>query len=554
MAGVMLYDIPQSSTETPGLEDYLRAIRERWQLILMGALLGMLAALAFDNARVDTFEAEAKVVINPTIANATNNNLVQPVLEREREVMASIAVVEQALVDGALSGTATRIIKDLDVAFVNDSDTLSVSYQSTEPATAAAMVNAIGQAYVDRREDASLAVYNTQIESLQAQATQLEERLEESSTELGAAQARRTQAIARPTTDVSRAGLIEEATETVSALTSARTVATNDLSAVNRELRALDTELAARAATAEVIQSALPPENPTGVSRGLLVAAGLVLGAILGAVLAFTLQRLDRTAKGSAEVEAALGTNVLGSIPTYGVGNRRAGILMLSNARTARVQRVRESYRRLRASMSFLQTTQESTSFIITSARPAEGKSSTAANVAVAAAQAGAKVVLVSADLRRPMQEAMFGIQTEVGLSDYLNDPNVTNILVPVPDVPGLVLVPSGPLPTNPGELLSSAKFRELISDLEGQFDLVIVDMPPVLSTADAGSAAPLVDGVIVVVDSQRTDTTELLRVRTSLERAGGSIAGAVLNKDRSDDGVSLRKGRYSYEKVASRT
>lgn len=550
----MLYEIPQSSTETPGLEDYLRAIRERWQLILLAAILGGVAAFLFANTRVDRFEGEAKVVINPTIANATNASLVRPVLEREREVMSSIAVVEQALDTAGLSGSAVRILDDIEVSFVNDSDTLSITYQSIDPDTAAATVNAIANAYVDRREAASLAVYETQIGSLQTQAASLSDELAITATELGAAQAARSAAIALDTTNPARAGRIEEASETVSALTSDRNTLTNDLNNVNRDIRDLERELAARAETAEVIQPALPPEDPIGLSRNLLTAAGAILGCIAGAVLAFTLQRLDRTAKGAVEVEAALATNVLGAIPSYGMGNRRPGILMLSTTRTARVQRVRESYRRLRASITFLQSAQSTKSFIITSARPGEGKSSTAANVAVAAAQAGSQVALVSADLRRPMQEAMFGVRAERGLSDYLNDPKITNIMLPVPDVPGLVLVPAGPLPANPGELLASAMFRDLVGELEDQFDLVIIDMPPVLSTADAGSAAPLVDGVVVVVDSQRTDTDELLRVRTSLERAGGQIVGAVLNKDRSDDGVSLRKGRYSYEKVASRT
>ena len=117
---------------------------------------------------------------------------------------------------------------------------------------------------------------------------------------------------------------------------------------------------------------------------------------------------------------------------------------------------------------------------VITSAHPGEGKSNTVANIGVAAAQAGAKVVIVSADLRRPIQERLFGVDHDRGLSNFLNEPTMTDILVPVPDVDGLVLLPAGPPPPNPGELLGSQNFASLLYDLSDQFDLVLIDMPPV--------------------------------------------------------------------------
>ena len=549
----MLYEIPQSSQEVPRLEDYIAAIRERWVVIAICALLGLLAALAFATTRTAMFEAESRVVINPTIANATNQNLVAPSLEREREVASSIDVVSAALALGELTGNAPQIAEDLEVSFVNDSDTISIAYQHPDPDRAADIANLVAQAYVERREEASIAIYTTQISELSSDAESLDVSIDELGVELGQAQSARSRAIALDFQDPSRQGAIDTAQEQISLLNAELGVLRNDISSVNRDLRSFERSLSTRPVTAELLQTALTPEDPSGIGRNLLSAAGLILGGILGAAVAFTLHRLDRTAKGVNEVEAALGTTVLGSVPSFGFGNRRSSVIMLGSAKSPRMQRVRESYRRLRASLRFLQQTQDYKSFIITSARPSEGKSSTAVNVAVASAQAGNSVVIVSADLRRPRQESFLGVTAKRGLSDYLLDRSVTDIMTAVPNVPGLVLIPSGPLPPNPGELLSSPAFEELITDLSEQFDTVIVDTPPVLSTADAASSSPYVDGVLIVVDGQSTDTDELLRVRTTLDRAGGNVVGAILNKDRSDEGISWRKDRYSYEKVASK-
>ena len=495
----MLYEIPQSSQEVPRLEDYLAAIRERWIVIAIVALLGLVAAILFSTTRTEMFEAESRVVINPTIANATNQNLVAPSLEREREVASSIDVVVDALMAGGITGNAPRIAEDLEVSFVNDSDTISIAFQDADPDRAADIVNLVAQAYVNRREDASIAVYSTQITELSSDAEFLDTAIDELSLELGQAQSARSRAIALDFQDTGRQGAIDTANEQISLLNTELGVLRNDISSVNRDLRGFERSLATRSPTAEILQQALTPDSASGLGRNLLAAAGLILGGLLGAGLAFTLHRLDRTAKGVNEVEAALGTTVLGSVPSFGFANRRSSVAMLGSAKSPRMQRVKESYRRLRASLRFLQTTQDHKSFIITSARPGEGKSSTAVNVAVASAQAGNSVVIVSADMRRPRQESFLGVSAKRGLSDYLLDTSVTDIMTGVPNVPGLVLIPSGPLPPNPGELLASTAFKELIQDLTDQFDTVIVDTPPVLSTADAASCSPYVDGVLTV-------------------------------------------------------
>ena len=161
---------------------------------------------------------------------------------------------------------------------------------------------------------------------------------------------------------------------------------------------------------------------------------------------------------------------------------------------------------------------------------------------------------MVNADLRRPVIERVLGIPgNQRGLGDWLSDPTITNIMVTVPGTPGLVVVPAGPPPPNPGELFATSRFGNLITELTEQFDIVLVDAPPVLNIADASAIAPTVDGTIVVVDSSRTDTDTLLKVRSEIERSGGHLVGAILNRDDSDGGGGvLRKDRYAYERVSA--
>ena len=219
------------------------------------------------------------------------------------------------------------------------------------------------------------------------------------------------------------------------------------------------------------------------------------------------------------------------------------------------MQRAREAFRRLRSSVQFLGATQDAKTFLITSALPTEGKSTTSVNLAVALSQGETSVCLVNADLRRPTVEKILGIPSnQQGLSDWLANPDIANIMIAVPGTPGLAIVPAGPPPSNPGELLATNRFASLLDELSDQFDIVLIDAPPVLSTADAAAIARSVDGTIVVVDSSRTDTDTLLRVRAEIDRSGGTVLGAILNRDNSGAGGGsiLRKDRYAYEKVTA--
>jgi capsular exopolysaccharide synthesis family protein len=541
----MMYEPGSQAKETPGLEDYLAAIRQRKWLILLCAAVGLAAGVLFTTTQEKTWEASAKVLVNPT---TINGRLDGPVLEREREVVDSNAVARLVADDLDLTTNPLLMLRDLDVIFVDRSDTLQLLYVNPDPAVAQDVVNSFARQYVLKRsseatdrDDNLIALYQADIEVYNSQ-------LDDLDTELAALSRQHNAAVGLPS-----AALIDDQ---INQNTTSRNSILSDLRVRTNDVSSAEITKNTRTPPAELLQSADLPTVPSGFSDNILRALGLVLGTGLGVALAFVLNRLDRTARESSDVELALGTSVLASIPSFGMGYRTgsSAIVMLSGGRSAKVQRSREAFRRLRSSVQFLGTTRESNTFLITSARPAEGKSTTAANLAIALAQGEANVCLVNADLRRPTIEKVLGIPTnQHGLGDWLADPTITNIMVSVPGTPGLVVVPAGPPPPNAGELLATNRFESLMEELSEQFDIVLIDAPPVLSAADASSIASAVDGVIIVVDSSRTDTDTLLRVRAEIDRAGGTVVGAILNRDNSDVGGSvLRKDRYAYEKVTA--
>ncbi|MBN1813497.1 MAG: CpsD/CapB family tyrosine-protein kinase, partial [Anaerolineae bacterium] len=177
---------------------------------------------------------------------------------------------------------------------------------------------------------------------------------------------------------------------------------------------------------------------------------------------------------------------------------------------------------------------------LVTSAGPTEGKSTTAANLAVAMAQAGLKVVVLDADLRRPRIHKIFGLHPRGGLTGSLLEGNMDGRLQPS-QVEGLAVLPAGELPPNPSELLGSKRLRELLDELAEDADVVVIDSPPVLPVTDAAVLAREVDGVLLVVDAGATRQEVVQRAVEGLRQVGAHLIGVVLNR------VPTRRGGYYY-------
>ena len=202
---------------------------------------------------------------------------------------------------------------------------------------------------------------------------------------------------------------------------------------------------------------------------------------------------------------------------------------------------VSEAYRTLRTNLDFSSLDKPIKTMLLTSAGPEEGKSTVLANLAVATAQAGRKVILVDGDLRRPTLHHIFNLKNDVGLTTMVVD-DAAMESPPLQDsgVEGLQLVSSGPLPPNPSELLGSRRMEEIIAALLERADVVLFDAPPVVAVTDAAVLATKVDGVLLVINAGGTKRDYARAAKARLEKVNANLLGAVLNNVRFD--VSLHR------------
>jgi capsular exopolysaccharide synthesis family protein len=198
---------------------------------------------------------------------------------------------------------------------------------------------------------------------------------------------------------------------------------------------------------------------------------------------------------------------------------------------------VAESYRRLRSAIVFMAATQDLQVIQVTSASQSEGKSTTVANLAVALARTGKRVVVVDADLRRPRQHALFGVAASPGITDVLVGTHEPDEVAARPiDNVALAVIPAGSTAPNPAELLSTSEMSDIIDSLAAVADIVLIDSPPLLAVSDALAVSSLVDGTVLVVQGRTTRAKELRVALDALERVDAHIVGAVLNKVKTPD------------------
>jgi len=291
------------------------------------------------------------------------------------------------------------------------------------------------------------------------------------------------------------------------------------------------------------------PAGRIGIGLKPRVTVGLIIGLFLAVVTAFFLEYLDQTIKTSSDVERALEVPLLGLIPqeapvhTYATtGNGRSArrrnlplVSLLSPDDPAS-----EAYRTLRTNVTFVNAEQQQLQVIVlTSPGPGEGKSTTAANLAIIMAQLGANTLLIDADLRRPLIHRAFNLVQEPGLTDVLVGAATLREAVRPNVVPKLDVLPAGALPPNPSELLGSSTMQRLIEELRGKYTTIIFDSPPTLAVTDATVLAAAADGVILVVRAGETDEIAAQRALAQLKRVRARVAGTVLN------GIKKERDRY---------
>jgi capsular exopolysaccharide synthesis family protein len=307
-----------------------------------------------------------------------------------------------------------------------------------------------------------------------------------------------------------------------------------------------------KASNVRIVDSAQVPKAPVKPRVALNLALGIVLGAAFGVGLAFLQEYLDKTLKTPDEVEGLLRLPSLGLLPSYftdgtGKGNdkRLATVKHGSDSAIApAVQTARtaiEAYRSLRTSI-LLSASPVPKVLLITSAVPSEGKTTVTVNLGATLASLGSKVVIVDCDMRKPCCHRSTGVENKPGFVRCLTGHvDLADAILPVPGVPNLSVIPCGPIPPNPAEVLSSPVTPELLNKLRSQFEYVLVDSPPLLSVSDSRILSTLTDAVVLVTRAYSTPYDVVRRARGLLYAAGARILGVALNS------VDPNKGGYGY-------
>jgi len=350
-----------------------------------------------------------------------------------------------------------------------------------------------------------------------------------------------------------------------------------------------------RESNVRIIDQALVPDGPFRPSLRKDLSYGGVLGLLIGIGFAFLIEFLDRTVKAPEEVERRLGLPTLAVIQDlsdagkvygysgygyygYGYGadggggptatgerprvragrGSPAGWLERKKAPTAAPPQIElvphekprtlisEAYRSLRTAL-LLSSAREIKLIAVTSAVAGEGKTATAANLAVVLAQLGRPVLIVDCDLRKPRLHQVFRVSNRLGLVNQLTGTAEPEEVILPTEVPNLWVVPSGPTPPNPSELIASQRMRDWLRALRSRFDYVVIDTPPALAVTDATLVGVAVDGVVLTLRCHKVTREEARLVRDRLRQADIKILGAVLNRYRALQ-TGIAKGYRYYE------
>lgn len=293
------------------------------------------------------------------------------------------------------------------------------------------------------------------------------------------------------------------------------------------------------AVTVAIYDEAVPPlhqSSPDKTRDGLL---GGVVGAVVGVALVLLIALLDTRVRNEEILVEAGGDPVLGVVS-------RAPLLQVRALAVARepLSRSAEEFHRIRSALTYANINSKVRVLLVTAGMPGEGKSTIAVNLAMTLAGLRHSVLLIDADLRRPRIHLHAGIDGSVGLTNVLLDQVPLAVATHSVSETSLEVLPAGEIPPNPAEMLTSHRMADLISEVSGTYDYVIIDTPPTLSVADANLLAPLADGVLLVVDATSTRRAALAKSMKTLEMGGARILGTVLNRAR----PARRRERYYAE------
>jgi len=496
------------------LRSQVAVLVAHWRLVAGGVVLAALAAFGVSSLLPKVYDSQATLLVGNllTAANPDQNQLQasQSLSQTYVALVSTRPILEKAITSLELPYTADQLRTHVSVDQPKDTSLLVINVQDGDATRAAAIANAIASGLIGSSptgEGGRAATGQFVVQELQATQDQIQ-----------AVQA-------------DLAGLSELTKRT----TDQELQLQRDEDRLVTLRSSYATLLAASNAAASnlvtVVDPALPATNPSSPRILLNTLLGTIAGLVIAVALAFLLEYLDDAVRSPEEMQAISGLPALGSIARMQGDAGRDHVYSLVTLVFPRSPAA-EAFKTLRTNLAFASVDTPLGVVLVTSASAGEGKTTVAANLAVAFAQAGRRTVLVDADLRKPDAHRLLHLPPDYGLTDLLRAPesNLDAYLQPT-EQPNLRFLAAGALPPNPAELLASQRMHGLAERIRAAADVFILDSPPVLAVTDAAVLSSVVDGVIVVADAQRTSRVHFREGCAALAKVGAPTVGAVFNR-----------------------
>ena len=518
-------------TYTGGLQprDYVRILRRRRWTITAGVIAVVAATVLFSFLQTPVYEASTRLLLRPNVSVFQAEQAASPVL-----VQTQIELIRSEQVRELVRERLGRNAPSVSASSVGDTAVVEVTAESTEPTEAARIANAYADAYVEfnQRQTTDAIVEGSK---------EIQARLDVLLKEIAAIDGR---IAALPGCGGPNPPRECEERERLS---QNRDALFSEVVPLRTRLNELQVGPSQNSGPQVIARAFIPsePARPRPVRNAVL---GLGVGLLFGVGLAFAAEHFDDSVRSKEDLErAARDLPVVGTIPAVPSWKNRSQTVVMSV--TDPTSAVAEAYRSLRTAVRFLTLDRSVRVIQVTSPNVSEGKSTTVANLAVALARAGERVVVVCCDLRRPRLHHFFGLSNDVGFTSVIMGAVPLSAAVqPVPGHDRLLLLASGELPPNPSELLSSTRARQVFQALQKEASVVLVDCPPVLPVTDAAVLSSQCDATLVVATVGTTGKKEVERSLELLRQVNAPLLGMILNGTTAETGYAYVYRGYSLD------
>lgn len=500
------------------LRNYVSLIWKWMWLIVLAACLAATTSYMWNSQLPKIYQASTALLVGQSLENPNPNSgdlaTSQQLALTYIQIAKTQPVLQGIITTLQLKMTVDQLSNNVNASIVNGTQLIELRVVDTDPRRAQAIANEFAHQLISQAPSSKDSGETARREFVQDQVAGIQGKIEEAQ--------KKTIELQNSITVSSSARDIADKQQQIATLQ-------GQVNQWQLTYATLLSTLAPRASNyLAVVEPAKLPTVPIApnVSLSILLAVAIAVAIAIGA--AFLIEYVDDTLKTPEDVTRSLNLSNLGAIAKIWGDDLSDRLITVKYPRASHS----EAYRAIRTNIQVVSLDKPLKTLLVTSANPREGKSVTAANLAVVMALSGQRVLLVDADMRRPNQHNIHQLSNDFGIVNALLNPGaVLDTFVQSTDTENLWVLTTGPIPPNPAELLDSRHMTNLISQLKDKYDLVIFDTPPVLPRIDATILARAVDGVVLVVNAGLTRRDAANRAKATLAHAGGRILGVVLNR-----------------------